>query len=306
MSFSKFFRSFTTLLMIVCLTLGFTAYTVYAAEGWEPGNEEVTGAETAVREPASHAVAADSAAAPGGHAAGSNAAGTAPATAHAAATANAKPAILLPPPAHGGDHGALNDVASDAALERLRRGNLRFQQGKQRKQDEGIAAKDRNRLLAGQKPHTIVLSCSDSRVPPEIVFDQRLGELFVVRAAGEVLDNSVLASIEYALSHLGAQLILVLGHDSCGAVSAALSTMPNARSGSPYIDFLVADIQPRIATMFRQPASTGLVRESAANARGVVRDLIQRSTIVRERVSSGKLQVRSGLYHLDTGIVDFD
>lgn len=81
-----------------------------------------------------------------------------------------------------------------------------------------MGASDLKRLSTGQKPHTIVLSCSDSRVPPEVLFDQKLGEIFVIRTAGQAIDSSVLASIEYAVSHLGTNLIVVMGHESCGAV----------------------------------------------------------------------------------------
>jgi carbonic anhydrase len=197
-------------------------------------------------------------------------------------------------------------VAPSEALRMLKEGNLRFVRGKVRKAQDGAAAPDRRRLAKGQSPKAIVVSCSDSRVPPEFVFDQRLGEIFVVRSAGESLDSSVLASIEYAASHLGTRLILVMGHDRCGAVQAALDTKPGVSTGSPHIDALVADIQPRIADRMRSPASTAIALESQANARGVARDLMQRSQILKKRVEEGKLEIRSALYHLETGTVDFD
>lgn len=283
------FHSITSLIWIACISLGFAAFAVYGEEGWqfdssapakpqrEPMAQDFANPDYSIPANAkvTHVIVSDGHAAPD------------------------KRAV------HGPAAAKLSDVSAEKSLDKLRLGNLRFQQGKLRKQSEGVATKDRNRLLAGQTPHAIVLSCSDSRVPPEIIFDQRLGELFVVRSAGETLDKAVIASIEYAVAHLGVQLILVMGHDSCGAVTAALNSMPNAKSESAYIDYMVADIQPRIAGYFRKPASTGIELESAANARGVVRDLIQKSAIVRERLSSGNLQVRSSLYHLDSGFVDF-
>ena len=202
-------------------------------------------------------------------------------------------------------HRVVNDVTAEKALVKLKNGNLRYTQRRWRKPSHGASQKDRIRLLAGQRPHTIILSCSDSRVPPEIVFNQKLGEIFTVRSAGEALDAAVIASIEYAVAYLGTQLLLVLGHESCGAVTAALQTMPNQSAGSPYLDAMVADIQPRIASFLRRPASSGLIRESTANARGVVKDLIKRSTISRTRVAAGTLQIRSALYHMDSGTVEF-
>ncbi|OYZ22944.1 MAG: hypothetical protein B7Y39_07275, partial [Bdellovibrio sp. 28-41-41] len=108
---------------------------------------------------------------------------------------------------HGRKVGA---ISPDKALGWLKNGNTRYSKGTFRK--DGASSKDITRLSTGQNPHTIVLSCSDSRVPPEVVFDQKLGEIFVVRTAGEMVDDSVLASIEYGVEHLGANLILVMGH----------------------------------------------------------------------------------------------
>lgn len=162
------------------------------------------------------------------------------------------------------------------------------------------------RLASGQKPHSIILSCSDSRVPPEHIFDQALGEVFVVRVAGEALDDSVIASIEYAVEHLGSQLVFVMGHDSCGAVKAAMATPKGKSAGSPSLDRLVADIQPRIAS--RMPASeapTTVVAESTLNAWGVAADLLSRSQVIREAVQSGKVKIASGIYYLKSGQVDF-
>lgn len=202
-------------------------------------------------------------------------------------------------PAHHTPEG----VAPEKALGWLRNGNTRFVKSKLRKdgQDDG----SRRHLASGQKPHTIILSCSDSRVPPEIVFDQKLGEIFTVRTAGEAIDTSVLASIEYAVAHLGSRLIVVMGHESCGAVKAALGTAQGTSAGSPSLDALVADIQPRVGSYMRKPASTGVVEESAANARGVALDLVKRSEIIRKAVDSGRVQIKSALYHLGTGEVRF-
>lgn len=171
---------------------------------------------------------------------------------------------------------------------------------------DGQAATDRERLSTGQKPHTIVLSCSDSRVPPEIVFDQKLGEIFVVRTAGETLDPTSIASIEYALEHLGARLILVMGHSSCGAVKAAHSTMDGSDAGSPNLNKLVADIHPRIAAYKGMTPSKGYLDESWANARGVAKDLMGRSQIIANKLKAGEAKIQVALYNLATGKVDFE
>jgi len=197
----------------------------------------------------------------------------------------------------------LGKVSPEEALSDLKHGNLRFTQGMSRK--EGMTQADRIKLMAGQKPHTIVLSCSDSRVPPEHVFNKTLGEIFVIRTAGQALDSSVIASIELAVKKFGTRLILVMGHESCNAVTAALQTPDGHTAGSPALDSMVADIKPRLGNIHRLPASVGLIRESTDNARGVVKDLITRSAIIRKNVSNGTLQVRSALYHLDSGLVDF-
>jgi len=127
-----------------------------------------------------------------------------------------------------------------------------------------------------------------------------------VRTAGESLDSSVIASLEYAVEHLGPRLLVVMGHTSCGAVKAALETPEDKSAGSPSLDKLVGDIRPRIPN--RTPAaapSAGLEIESAANAQGVAADLLKRSEIIRARVEKGDLLIKPALYYLDSGSVKF-
>lgn len=137
-------------------------------------------------------------------------------------------------------------TSATQALGWLKNGNIRFTKGRTRKDGQGTA--DIKRLSQGQRPHTVVLSCSDSRVPPEVVFDQRLGEIFTVRVAGQVLSSSTIGSIEYAVEHLGSNLILVMGHSSCGAVKAAHGTLQGGDAGSPALNLLVKNIHPRISS----------------------------------------------------------
>lgn len=110
-------------------------------------------------------------------------------------------------------------TSADQALQWLKNGNTRFV--KNRLRNDGVSAKDRMRLIEGQKAHSVILACSDSRVPPEVIFDQKLGEVFVVRTLGHALDQTSIASIDYAVEALGAQNVVVLGHESCGATLTA-------------------------------------------------------------------------------------
>ena len=114
-------------------------------------------------------------------------------------------------------------VTAEEALRRLERGNARFVAGRLSETTPAGIAKIRRNVALVQKPYAIVVGCSDSRVGPEVVFDQKVGDIFVVRSAGEVVDSVGLGSIEYAVSHLGVPLIVVLGHERCGAVTAAVA-----------------------------------------------------------------------------------
>ncbi len=189
------------------------------------------------------------------------------------------------------------------ALALLKRGNNRFMSGLVRQ--DGQTRADILRLFEWQSPEAIVLSCSDSRVPPEIVFDQKLGELFSVRSAGTALSPSLIASIEYAVETLESRLIVVLGHTNCGAVQCAVNTLCGKSAGSKNLNLLVADIHPRIRGKLKQP-SKDLEIEVWLNARGVAKDLISRSDLIARAVSIGQIEIVAGLYSLTTGAVVFD
>jgi carbonic anhydrase len=178
---------------------------------------------------------------------------SAPAPAHAAVTPAVAPTPAPAPiPVVRAAGGAARSSAV-LSLASLIAGNERYAAG--RAQHPRAAREDRQQLLAGQHPRAIVLACADSRVPPELVFDQGLGDLFVVRVAGEAVDAASVASIEYAIEHLGASLIVVLGHQSCGAVMAALTT-PHGKAGSPDLDALLDEIRPGVAHFMRRAATT--------------------------------------------------
>lgn len=225
------------------------------------------------------------------------------------------------------------NVEPERAFRFLRNGNIRYLS----KSDvvkganvllrtDGMSQADRNKLVTIQKPHSIVLSCSDSRVPPEVIFDQKLGEIFVVRTAGESLDHSVIASIEYAVDHLGSSLLLVMGHESCGAVNASLEYTKDKKECerdheakecnyvhelSPSLEALVKEISPRVEKFVKwkhdsyEPYSQSLIEETKENTRGVALKLLKVSSLIKENVESGRMDIRTAVYSLRTGKVEF-
>ena len=210
--------------------------------------------------------------------------------------------LSLIPPAVAAE-STVRAVNAEQSLRWLQNGNARYVN--RRFRADGRSAADRKSQLGGQHPHAIVLSCADSRVPTEIVFDQALGEIFTVRVAGEALDSSVIASIEYAVEHLGPRLLVVMGHSQCGAVKAALEAKDGKSAGSPDLDRLINDIKPRLKTVLGTKPSKHLEVESAVNADGVARALVKRSEIVRKKVESGDLVIKTALYRIDSGNVSF-
>ena len=162
------------------------------------------------------------------------------------------------------------------------------------------AAKRRGELTKSQHPFAAIVSCSDSRVPPEIVFDEGLGDLFVVRVAGNVINDESLGSIEYSV-HLGVRLVLVLGHQSCGAVKAAKETIAAKGKAPAHIQSLVNAIRPAVeATM-----NSDLEATVKANVKDVVQALRTSTPILKPQIDSGAVRVIGGYYSLDTGSVTF-
>ena len=163
------------------------------------------------------------------------------------------------------------------------------------------AAKRRAELIKSQHPFAIILSCSDSRVPPEIIFDEGLGDLFTVRVAGNVLNDEGLGSIEYGVDVLGAHLIVVLGHQSCGAVDAAMKTIAAKGKAPGHIQSLVSAIKPVVDSTPKSDLDTTI----RANVKHVVSALRSSTPILKARVDSGDVQVIGSYYTLDTGAVTF-
>ena len=190
-------------------------------------------------------------------------------------------------------------VAPAEAISKLKEGNGRYTSGNL--QHPGQTAERRTELAKTQHPFAAIVSCSDSRVPPEIVFDQGLGDLFVVRVAGNVINDEGLGSIEYTVDHLGTRLILVLGHQRCGAVDAARETIAAKGKAPGHIQSLVTAIKPAVEATAKDDLETTV----KANVKNVVKALRSSTPILKAKVDSGEIQVIGGYYSLDTGAVTF-
>jgi carbonic anhydrase len=192
-----------------------------------------------------------------------------------------------------------NNLSADQALKSLMDGNARFVAAKTAQPSGANALKRRAELVNGQKPFAIVVSCSDSRVPPELIFDQGLGDIFVIRTAGEVVDAVAMGSIEYAVEHLGSPLIVVLGHENCGAVAAAVS---HANEPGHIADVLKA-IQPAVEETKGKPGDP-VDNAIRAQALDVVKQLQSTGPIIAKSVQSGKVTIVGARYDLHTGKVE--
>ena len=202
-------------------------------------------------------------------------------------------------PALHAAHAAVHSTPSAGEVwNSLMEGNRRFVDGKSRARD---VVSLRHKLASGQSPKAIILSCSDSRVGPELIFDQSLGNLFVVRTAGNVADAVGLGSIEYAVEHLHSPLLVVLGHQKCGAVSAACS---GEKMPSSNLDAIVEKISPAVNQAKSYANSDDLVESAIKeNVHQSASDLLANSEIIRNAVKSGKLTVIEAEYELDGGQV---
>ncbi len=204
-------------------------------------------------------------------------------------------------------------ISGREALQRLREGNLRFASGEGRR-ELALDEAERAGLVDGQAPFAVVLGCSDSRVPTEIVFDQGLGDLFVIRVAGNVVAPSQIGSVEFAAGKLGTPLVAVLGHTGCGAVRATLEELRRDSAASdpapsPHLRSIVERIRPAVESLLE----TELVHDPAALERSAVRANVRASAdklrhgsaLLEQLVASGDLLIVGAEYSLETGEVDF-
>ena len=195
------------------------------------------------------------------------------------------------------------------AFERLRDGNLRFA-ANVRGSDAFVSHTRRAELAAGQQPFAIILGCSDSRVPAEIVFDQGLGDLFVIRVAGNIVAPSQVGSVEFAAARYATRLVVVLGHSQCGAILATLEEMRSpTRNGSRNIKAIVDRVRPSVEAVFAaglNDQSDALVTQAVrANIRASANHLRHGSEVLEELIQKEGLVVVGAEYSLETGVVDF-
>ena len=200
-------------------------------------------------------------------------------------------------------------ISAAEALDRLREGNRRFV----RNVRDGAALTDaarRAQLVDGQAPFAIVLGCSDSRVPAELVFDQGFGDLFVIRVAGNVVAPSQVGSVEFAAERFGSPLVVVLGHSRCGAIDAVLETLGQPMSGAlrnlrSIVDRVRPSVEPLLRTELAARPEALVAAAVRANIRASAEHLRSGSEILENLIHAGRLAVVGAEYSLDTGVVDF-
>lgn len=205
--------------------------------------------------------------------------------------------------------GARSVISAREALERLREGNRRFATNV-RGRSTRTGQKRRGELVAGQAPFAVILGCSDSRVPAEIVFDQGLGDLFVIRVAGNIVAPSLVGSVEFAAERFGTRLVVVLGHSMCGAVMATLEELGRPTKGqSPNLRSIVDRIRPSVEalreTELQQDPEALLHHAVRSNVRASADHLRHGSQILEQLIQADGLLVVGAEYSLETGVVEF-
>jgi carbonic anhydrase len=210
--------------------------------------------------------------------------------------------LLLCAPAFASSAGPA--VTADQALTLLKEGNGRFVKDKEDHPNQGITARAQT-AAKGQTPFACVLSCSDSRAPVEILFDRGIGDIFVIRVAGNVANVDEIASMEYGTDHLGIPLLVVLGHSQCGAVTA-VAQKEQAHGNIPY---LLKNIIPAVDAAKKQdPKASGealVTMAVKANIWQAIEDVFKNSPVIGDRVKDGKLKVIGAYYELSTGRVSW-
>jgi len=194
---------------------------------------------------------------------------------------------------------------ADAALIRLKEGNEKFRNGESNIQ---VDEDSRLKLVDQQKPFAIILGCSDSRVPAELIFAQGLGELFVIRVAGNITTATQTGSVEFAAENFGTKLVVVLGHSSCGAIKATIGALENpGQDSTPNLQAIVDSIKPGISSCFESDDSMEAKVEKAirANVQATIDKLLSESELLKQKVAEGGLKIVGAEYNLESGAVDF-
>lgn len=200
-------------------------------------------------------------------------------------------------------------ISAQAGLERLREGNARFVSS-ERNHDALTSERRRNKVAAGQEPFAIILGCSDSRVPAEIVFDQGLGDLFVIRVAGNIVAPSQIGSVEFAAARFGTRLVVVLGHSNCGAITATIEELQRgSKEQSRNLRSIVDRVRPSVEALIAIKAHSNadeLVHQAVrANIRMSANQLRHGSDILENLIQNEGLLVVGAEYSLETGVVEF-
>jgi len=192
-------------------------------------------------------------------------------------------------------------IPASEGLQRLRDGNYRFANG-EASNLQSINQARRAELVDGQNPFAVIVACSDSRVPVELLFDQGLGDLFVIRVAGNIVAPSQIGSVEFAAAQLGTRLVVVLGHSNCSAVDATLQELSKQQeTRSPNLQSIVDRIRPAVETLDNPSLHNAVI----ANVRNSVAQLRGSPEILEALIDSGDLTVVGAAYSIESGIVDF-
>jgi carbonic anhydrase len=211
-------------------------------------------------------------------------------------------ALGLPGPARAADPVAKTSLTPEQALRLLQEGNDRFYMEAPFRAAQG--RERRLELARGQAPFCVLVGCSDSRVPPELLFGRGLGELFIIRNAGNTVDTAALGSVEYGVGVLGCPLVVVLGHENCGAVAAAIEVVEKNATFPGVIGEMIQPIIPAVLAV-RGRGGNPLDNAVAANARRVATRLRTQSPLVQEALRANRLKVVAARYDLDDGHVEF-
>jgi len=196
--------------------------------------------------------------------------------------------------------GASNAISPDAALQRIMEGNARYAANAPNERDFSAGRAVRSQ---GQAPIAAILSCADSRIAPELAFDQQPGDIFVLRVAGNIVNNDLLASIEYGVQFLGAPLVMVLGHSSCGAVDAAIKVLKDRVKLPGHLPELIAAIKPSVSAAEKSKAGELLDNATVENVRRQVARLKTAAPLIRKQYAAQKIDIVGGMYDIATGKV---
>ena len=191
-------------------------------------------------------------------------------------------------------------INADQSIQILMEGNRRFVTAKPLYPN--LTPERRKEVSKGQKPFAIIFGCVDSRVPPELVFDRGLGDLFVIRTAGQALDRAALGSIEFGVKELNIPLVMVLGHEKCGAVAATIEVVEKKAIAHGQINTLVEIIMPAVGKVMGQPGD--LLENSVRANIQITVDKLKASPLLSKYLDKGKIKIVGALYDLDTGVVD--